>query len=40
MKRLLLIDALHESQLRRVGSAKRGFALWFGGVVSTLGIDA
>jgi len=36
---LLLIDALPESQLDRIGSAGRGFVLWLRGIISPLGID-
>jgi len=36
---LLLIDALHESLLYRIGSPGRGFRLWLRGVISPLGID-
>lgn len=36
---LLLIDALHEDYLDGIGSAKRGFAWWFWGVISPLGLD-
>ncbi|KAG0632752.1 hypothetical protein HOY80DRAFT_747315 [Tuber brumale] len=39
VKSLLLIDALPESQLDRIGSAGRGFVLWLRGILSPLGID-
>jgi len=39
VKSLLLIDALPESQLERIGSAGRGFVLWLRGIISPLGID-
>ncbi|KAH0608933.1 uncharacterized protein H6S33_001161 [Morchella sextelata] len=39
VKGLLLIDALPESQLHRIGSAGRGFFLWLRGIISPIGID-
>ncbi|RPA96198.1 hypothetical protein L873DRAFT_1811839 [Choiromyces venosus 120613-1] len=39
VKSLLLIDALPESQLERIGSAGRGFVLWLRGILSPLGVD-
>ncbi|KAH0560090.1 hypothetical protein GP486_003396 [Trichoglossum hirsutum] len=36
---LLLIDALHEDLLNRVGSPGRGFLLWGRGIISPLGLD-
>ncbi|KAI9172064.1 hypothetical protein HJFPF1_01556 [Paramyrothecium foliicola] len=39
VKGLLLVDPLHEDLLGEVGSASRGFWLWFRGIVSPLGID-
>ena len=36
---LLLIDAVPESLLHRIGSPGRGFLLWFRGVIYPLGID-
>jgi pimeloyl-ACP methyl ester carboxylesterase len=39
VKGILMIDPLHEDLLDRVGRPGRGFALWFQGVISPLGID-
>jgi pimeloyl-ACP methyl ester carboxylesterase len=36
---LLLIDALHEDLLHRLGSTNRGFLLWARGVISPIGYD-
>lgn len=36
---ILLIDALHEDLLSRVGAPGRGFMLWVRGVLSPLGLD-
>jgi pimeloyl-ACP methyl ester carboxylesterase len=36
---ILLIDALHEDLLYRVGSPGRGFLLWGRGIISPLGLD-
>ena len=36
---LLLIDALHEDLLHRVGKPNRGFILWARGIISPLGYD-
>lgn len=39
VKGILMIDPLHEDLLGRVGRPGRGFALWFQGIISPLGID-
>ena len=39
VKGLMLVDALHESLLYRIGGAKRGFLLWVRGVLYPLGLD-
>ncbi|KAI0508405.1 mitochondrial integral membrane protein [Xylaria bambusicola] len=39
IKGLLLIDPLHEEFLNDVGTSRRGFLLWFRGIISPLGID-
>jgi hypothetical protein len=39
VKGILMIDPLHEDLLDRVGRPGRGFALWFQGIISPLGID-
>ncbi len=39
VKGILLIDALHEDLLYRLGSPVRGLALWARGVISPLGIE-
>ncbi|KAF3316034.1 hypothetical protein TWF173_002814 [Orbilia oligospora] len=39
IKGLMLIDPLHESYLPDVGSAGRGFFMWFRGVISPLGLE-
>jgi pimeloyl-ACP methyl ester carboxylesterase len=36
---LLLIDALHEDLLNRIGSPGHGFLLWGRGIISPLGLD-
>lgn len=36
---LVLIDALHDDDLGKLGSPRRGFLLWLWGVLSPLGID-
>lgn len=36
---LMLIDALHEDLLYRLGRSRRGFVLWLRGVISPLGYD-
>lgn len=36
---LVLIDALHDDDLGRLGTPKRGFLLWLWGVLSPLGLD-
>ncbi|SPN97204.1 related to mitochondrial integral membrane protein [Cephalotrichum gorgonifer] len=39
VKGLLLIDALHDDDLARLGSPRRGFLLWLWGFLSPLGLD-
>ncbi|KAI5292825.1 hypothetical protein KEM55_007476 [Ascosphaera atra] len=39
IKGIMLVDALHEDLLSRVGSSGRGFKLWLRGIFSPLGID-
>lgn len=39
IKGMMLIDAVHEDLLYRVGSPGRGFILWARGVMSPLGLD-
>lgn len=39
VKGLVLIDALHEDLLERVGRPSRGFMLWLRGIISPLGFD-
>lgn len=36
---LVLIDALHDDDLEKLGSPRRGFLLWLWGVISPLGLD-
>ncbi|RHZ66036.1 hypothetical protein CDV55_106890 [Aspergillus turcosus] len=38
-KGMLLIDAMHEDYLGKVGNAGRGFLLWLRGILSPLGLD-
>lgn len=35
----VIIDALHEDYLPRLGQSGRGFLLWLGGLISPLGLD-
>ena len=39
VKGLLLIDPLHDVDLDRLGSPKRGILLWLWGIISPLGLD-
>ncbi|KAI9741084.1 MAG: hypothetical protein M1834_002797 [Cirrosporium novae-zelandiae] len=39
VKGILLVDALHEDYLPRFGNPKKGFLLWFTGIISPLGLS-